>query len=228
MTDRFEDHCWKDIVSAEILKVYKPYRRETRFGEHPALLAIDLYNLVYRGGAREPHDLVDDWPSTCGRHAWDAVEPTKLLFSAARQAGLPVIYTTAPTMSAVVATNRRVGHSSSDDDYGIFDEFAPDDTDILIVKERASAFYGTPLLAELTRRGVSSLIVCGETTSGCVRASVVDAYSAGFHVTIAEECVFDRSLLSHKVNLFDLHHKYADVMHTSEILEHLRESSPAG
>ncbi len=227
MTDRFEDHCWKDIVSADILKVYEPYRRETRVGERPALLAIDLYNLVYRGGAGEPHDLVDDWPSTCGRHAWDAIEPTKLLFAAARQAGLPVIYTTAPTTSDVVATNRQVGLGSSDDDYGIFHEFAPDDADILIVKERASAFYGTPILPELTRCGVSSLIVCGESTSGCVRASVVDAYSAGFHVTIAEECVFDRSLLSHKVNLFDLHHKYADVMHTPEILEHLGELSLA-
>ena len=224
MTDRFEDHCWKDIVSADILKVYEPYRRETRVGERPALLAIDLYNLVYRGGAGEPHDLVDDWPSTCGRHAWDAIEPTKLLFAAARQAGLPVIYTTAPTTSDVVATNRQVGLGSSDDDYGIFHEFAPDDADILIVKERASAFYGTPILPELTRRGVSSLIVCGESTSGCVRASVVDAYSAGFHVAIAEECVFDRSPLSHKVNLFDLHHKYADVLHLDEILEHLRAS----
>ena len=227
MTDRFEDHCWKDIVSAEILKTYEPYRRETRVGARPALLAIDLYNLVYRGGPGEPHDLVDDWPSACGRHAWDAIEPTKLLFAAARQAGLPVIYTTAPAKSAVVATNRRVGHGSVDDDYGIYHEFAPEDADIMIVKERASAFYGTPLLAELTRRNVSSLIVCGESTSGCVRASVVDAYSAGFHVTIAEECVFDRSLLSHKVNLFDLHHKYADVMHTPEILEYLGESSLA-
>jgi len=73
--------------------------------------------------------------------------------------------------------------------------------------------------------GVDSLIVCGETTSGCVRASVVDAYSNGFHVTVAEECVFDRSLLSHKVSLFDLHHKYADVMHVEEILSHLKPAA---
>lgn len=91
----------------------------------------------------------------------------------------------------------------------------------MIVKERASAFYGTPIMSELNRRGIKSLIVCGESTSGCVRASVVDAYSAGYHVTVAEEAVFDRSILSHKVNLFDLHHKYADVMTVDEIVGHL-------
>lgn len=221
MADDFEDHCWRDIVSPEVLAVYAPYRRRTRVGDRPALLAIDLYNLVYRGGAHEPHELVDTWPSSCGRHAWEAVEPTKRLFAAARAAGLPVLYTTAPARSAVVATNRRAGLGESDDDYGIFPEFAPAEGDVLIVKERASAFHGTPLLVELVRRRVSSLILCGESTSGCVRASAVDAHSAGFHVAIAEECVFDRSALSHKVNLFDLHHKYADVLHVDEVLVHL-------
>ena len=60
--------------------------------------------------------------------------------------------------------------------------------------------------------------MCGESTSGCVRASVVDAYSNGFHVTIVEECTYDRAELTHKVNLFDLHHKYADVMHSTRWL----------
>jgi maleamate amidohydrolase len=68
---------------------------------------------------------------------------------------------------------------------------------------------------------VRTVIVCGESTSGCVRASAVDAYSHGFHVVLVEECCFDRSLLSHKVNLFDLHHKYADVMKVGEVVAHL-------
>ena len=63
--------------------------------------------------------------------------------------------------------------------------------------------------------------MCGESTSGCVRASVVDAYSNGFHVTIVEQCTYDRSALIHKVNLFDLHHKYADVMQLEEVVAHL-------
>lgn len=221
MARDFEDHCWKDIVPPEILRIYEPYHREVYVGERPALLAIDLYNLVYRGGAEEPQDIIGQYPSTCGKYAWEAIEPTKRLFAAARAAGLPVFYTTSPTSSSVVATNRQVGLGRTDDDFEIFEAFAPEADDVMIVKERASAFYGTPIVPELNRRGITSLIVCGESTSGCVRASVVDAYSAGYHVTIAEEGVFDRSILSHKVNLFDLHHKYADVMGVDEIVSHL-------
>jgi maleamate amidohydrolase len=92
---------------------------------------------------------------------------------------------------------------------------------VVITKQRASAFYGTPLTAHLTQLGVQTLIVCGESTSGCVRASAVDAYSHGYHVVLVEECCFDRSPLSHKINLFDLHHKYADVMHVGEVAEQL-------
>ena len=88
---------------------------------------------------------------------------------------------------------------------------------MVIFKERASGFFGTPLVAHLTQLGCDSLIVCGESTSGCVRASCVDGYSLGYHVSIVEECVFDRSTLSHKVNLFDMHHKYTDVMKLEEV-----------
>jgi maleamate amidohydrolase len=70
----------------------------------------------------------------------------------------------------------------------------------------------------LTQLGIHTVIICGETTSGCVRASAVDAFSAGYHVVLVEECCFDRVVLSHKVNLFDLHHKYVDVMHTDEVV----------
>lgn len=227
MARDFEDHCWRDIVSEEILKVYEPYRRDVFVGDRPALLAIDLYNLAYRGGAKEPHELIGEFPSSCGRYAWEAIEPTKKLFAAARNAGIPVVYTTAPTTSSVVATNRQTGLGSRDEDYEIFEAFAPREGDIMIEKERASAFYGTPILPELNRLGISSLIVCGESTSGCVRASAVDAYSAGYHVCIAEECVFDRSLLSHKINLFDLHHKYADVLGVDDIVAHLKAAQKA-
>ena len=81
-------------------------------------------------------------------------------------------------------------------------------------------FFGTPLIAHLTQLGVQSVIVCGGSTSGCVRASEVEAYSYGFHVTLVEECCFDRSRISHKINLFDLHHKYADVMGIDAVVAH--------
>ncbi len=98
----------------------------------------------------------------------------------------------------------------------------------MIRKQRASAFFGTPLATNLVQLGVQSLIVLGQTTSGCVRASAVDAFSLGFKVALAEECCFDRNPLSHKVNLFDLHHKYADVLATETLIELLQTDSSWG
>jgi nicotinamidase-related amidase len=224
--DAFEDHCWRDVVTPEILEVYRPYRRKTSVGPRPAVLAIDLYNLVYEGGARPPHELVREFGSSCGVYAWEAIAPIQRLLAAARANGLPIIYTTVETRmevdpTGVKATNRDMRRIDPRA-YEIRSEFKPEPGDLVIYKERASAFFGTPLIAHLHRRGVQSLIVCGESTSGCVRASVVDAYSNGIHTVVVEEGCFDRSPLSHKVNLFDLHHKYADVMHVDEVVRALR------
>ena len=221
----FEDHCWQDVVSEEDLELYKHYQRELYIGRRPALLAIDLYNSAYQGGPRPVHEVAKEFPSACGEYAWNAIEPTKQLFAMARARGFPVYYTTGEDRpearpNLVRSTNRRSAQRG-EDPFGIFEAFRPEPEDTIIYKQRASGFYGTPLTAHLTQMGVDSLIVCGESTSGCVRASVVDGYSNGFHVVIAEECVFDRGLLSHKVNLFDLHHKYADVMRLEEIAERL-------
>src|SRR5262249_42851928 len=221
MARDFEDHCWKDIVDEEILEIYEPYRREVRVGRKPAVLAVDLYNKVYQGGDRPVREVNRRYPGSCGEHAWKALEPTKELLAAARAAAIPVIYTTRPAdTGGVRPTHRRLGREA-DELYHIKEELAPAAGDLVVYKERASGFFGTPLIAHLRKLGAESLIICGESTSGCVRATTVDAYSYGFHNVVVEECTFDRSPLSHKVNLFDLHHKYADVMHLDEVLEHL-------
>src|ERR1700755_2152613 len=94
MADDFEDHCWKDIVSPDVLDIYKHYARKTFVGPSPALLAIDLYELAYQGGAKPVSQLHNTYPSTCGENAYAAIEPTKRLFAAARAAGIPIFYTT--------------------------------------------------------------------------------------------------------------------------------------
>jgi len=225
MVNEFEDHCWKDIVSKDVLEIYSHYERRTLVGPSPALIAIDLYELSYQGGAKPVVELAKTYPSSCGENAYAAIEPTKRLFAAVRAAGLPVIYSIMDTRpdslpGGVFATKRR---SVPKDPalYAIKSEFKPQPGDVVITKQRASIFFGTPLVAHLTQLGVRTVIICGESTSGCVRASAVDAYSYGFHVVVVEECCFDRSLLSHKVNLFDLHHKYADVMKIDEVVTHL-------
>jgi nicotinamidase-related amidase len=223
--DRFEDHAWKDIVPEDLLKIYAPYKRETFVGPNPALLLIDLYNLAYQGGAKAPLELQDSYPSSCGIYAHNAVEPTKWLIAAARAAGIPIFYCfgdTAPHSAPkrVGATHRK-GVKRDPCDFEIFHEFTPQPGAILIPKQRASIFAGTPLVSHLNILGVNSVLVCGESTSGCVRASCVDAYSTGLHVSLVEECCFDRHEMIHKINLFDLHHKYADVMAVDEVVGHL-------
>jgi nicotinamidase-related amidase len=225
MASDFEDHCWKDIVPPDVLGIYTHYERKTFVGPAPALIAIDLYELSYQGGARPVAEVAKTYPSSCGENAFAAIEPTRRLFAAARAAGLPVFYSTMDTRgdslpTAVTATKRRKIQVDPAL-YAIRSDFKPQPGDVVITKQRASAFFGTPLVAHLTQLGVRSVVICGESTSGCVRASAVDAYSHGYHVTLVEECCFDRSLLSHKVNLFDLHHKYADVMKVDEVVAHL-------
>jgi maleamate amidohydrolase len=224
MTDDFEDHCWKNIVPADVLELYAHYRRDVCVGPDPALLAVDLYELVYQGGPLPPAQLAKTYPNSCGQYAFAAIEPTKRLFAAARGAGLPIFYSTTDTRAEskpqkIRATKRR---SSSDAAlYAIRADFRPQPQDVVITKQRASVFFGTPLLAHLTQLGVRTLIICGESTSGCVRATAVDAFSHGFHVVLVEECCFDRFILSHQINLFDLHHKYTDVMHVEQVVAHL-------
>jgi maleamate amidohydrolase len=231
MTHDFEDHCWRDIIPRETLELYAGYERKLLVGPSPALVAIDLYESAYQGGNKPMSELAKTYPGSCGANAWAAIEPTKRLFAAARAAGIPIFYSTGDTRPEshpgqvnVSATKRRSKAMRDPAMYAIRPEFKPQPGDVVITKQRASAFFGTPLVAHLNQLGIRSVIMCGESTSGCVRASAVDAYSWGYHVTLVEECCFDRSDISHKVNLFDMHHKYCDVMHLDEVVSHLESA----
>lgn len=103
----------------------------------------------------------------------------------------------------------------------IVDEVKPIPGEVVLRKTAPSAFWGTPLAAHLTYLGVDTLIVVGESTSGCVRASVVEAASCRYRVKVVEDCVFDRHEATHALNLFDMHQKYADVISLSEAVSYL-------
>ena len=221
MARDFEDHCWMDVIDPDTLQIYQAYHRKIYVGDNPAVLAIDLYNKAYLGGDRPVKEVDREFSGSCGEQAWKAMPPTQRLFAAARRAGVPVIYSTRHVdTGGVQSTNRNI-KDLGNNIYDIKAELAPAPGELVIYKERASAFFGTPLIAHLQMMKIDSLIICGESTSGCVRASTVDAYSYGFHNVVVEECTYDRSSICHKVNLFDLHHKYADVMHIEEVLSHL-------
>ena len=94
-----------------------------------------------------------------------------------------------------------------------------------ILKSAPSAFWGTPLAGVLTGLGVDTVIVAGESTSGCVRASVVDGKTSRLKMVVPEECVFDRHEATHALNLFDLEQKYADVLPLDEVIAYLRSTA---
>jgi nicotinamidase-related amidase len=101
----------------------------------------------------------------------------------------------------------------------------PKTSEPVIEKSKPSAFFGTPLIAMLNYLGVDSLIITGMVTSGCIRATVVDAFSYNFHVNIPVECVTDRSRISHEVTLFDIDTKYANVMPLDQVILELDKLS---
>jgi nicotinamidase-related amidase len=209
----------------------RPPRRRG-FGEKPALLLIDLYRWVF-GDEPEPIlEAMKKWPSSCGLEGWSAIPPIQKLLAKAREVGIPVVHTTGLDGTGVVPrSHRREAELQADKDpeaqqrlrrrYDIIDEVEPLPGEAVIRKASPSAFWGTPLIGHLNALHIDTIITCGESTSGCVRASVVDGCTYRFRMVVAEECVFDRHQATHAMNLFDMNQKYADVLALQEVLDYL-------
>lgn len=199
-------------------------REPASFGDHPALLIIDDYYGAL-GDKREPIlESIKTWPSSCGLEGWEAIDRTVELLAAARAYGIPVMYTRGlPGFNSESPWGRRSGskprrgRSPMPADRlalsnEIIAELAPLPGELVIEKGAASGFNGTALTFRLNYLGIDTVIACGETTSGCVRASVVDGAMLRYRMGVVAECCFDRTQSSHAMNLFDLHQKYADVV----------------
>jgi nicotinamidase-related amidase len=196
-------------------------------GQKAAVLVVDAYYAAL-GFPRAPLlDAVAEWPQACGEDGWAAVDATRELLRSARAAAMPVVYFAGAgpkygrgsKKSAAMVRARSAGPDSN----GIVTELTPEDSDIVIGKVGPSAFFSSPLDTLLRRRGCDTVLVCGESTSGCVRATVVDAHARGYYVGIVHDCCFDRFQSSHWVSLFDMHQKYADVISCSTALEYLAD-----
>jgi nicotinamidase-related amidase len=109
--------------------------------------------------------------------------------------------------------------------YDIVEEVAPIEGEVVLRKTGPSAFFGTPLVSLLTQLRVDTILIAGESTSGCVRATVVDGASYRFKMIVAEECVFDRQEATHAMNLFDMDQKYADVIPLEEAIAYLHRAT---
>ena len=181
-------------------------------GERPALVVVDLVN-----GFTDPRS-----PLWCD--ADGAVAATARLLAAARAAGAPVAFTTvrydeagervARAFIAKVPALRTLAPGTPWPE--VDERIAPRPGEPVLVKLFASAFFGTPLAAMLAAHGVDTVVVAGASTSGCVRATVVDALQHGYRVVVPREGVADRATSQHEAALFDIEAKYGDVVGVEE------------
>ena len=190
-------------------------------GSRPAVLVVD-----FSCGFTDPE-------CPLGSDLTPQVEATRRVLDAARGKGLPVVFTTigfepsgkdgglwlqkVPTLAELQLGGRWVA---------IDPRLEPREDETVIVKKGASGFFGTNLASVLVSQGVDTVILCGATTSGCIRATAVDLLQYGWPTLVPRECVGDRAQAPHDANLFDIQAKYADVVSVEEALAYL-EGVPA-
>ena len=184
------------------------------FGRAPAIIVVDFIKAYTQPGSPLYAPAVVE-----------AAKATVPLLKAAREKGVPIIYTRViyhPSgadgglfVKKVPALRKMVeGEPLAD----IVPELPPGPDDVILIKQYASSFFGTSLAAMLTARGIDTLVITGCSTSGCVRATALDAMQYGFRPIVPRECVGDRHDGPHEANLFDINAKYGDVMPLSDVM----------
>ncbi|HEV8306886.1 MAG TPA: isochorismatase family protein [Methylomirabilota bacterium] len=202
---------WDGLIPDAEQEVYHRagYGRLRGFGTRGALLVVDMeYN--FTGEQPEPvWQAIEKFKDSCGVYAWTALPFIRRLLDLSREARLPVFFTHG------VPKGGRAGEA--DRGTAIVDEVKPAPGEVVIAKDVPSAFFGTHLASYLIERRIDTVIVTGCTTSGCVRATVLDSYSYRFKTVVPIEAVFDRAETPHRVNLFDMAMKYAHVVPSREV-----------
>ncbi|MET4640098.1 isochorismatase family protein [Mycetocola sp. 2940] len=219
---------WAGVITDDDERRYEAagFGQPVGIGSRPALLVIDAQ---YRTVGMEPkpffQSVEEEFTTSCGDTGWDALANVAKLLPVFRKNGWPVLY---PHVAPKQASDQgRLGAkvpgimNIAEEGYRFVDIIAPVEGEILLPKRHPSAFFGTPLLSFLIERQIDTLVVTGATTSGCVRGTVVDGFSYNFRVLVPHDAVYDRTETVHKVNLFDMAQKYADVASTDEILADL-------
>ena len=213
---------YSDVIPQSDLEAYAKggFGKRMGFGKKPCVIVIDMtYGFV------DPKN-----PLAKGSMGFKAVTHLKILLEKARIRNVPIIYTTglnSISNSMPIGISRKVIVNPAPEENLIVEEIRPHEGDIVVAKGKASVFFGTTLLTFLNRNHIDTLIITGMTTSGCVRGTVVDAASYDYFVAIPEECVADRAVVPHKVNLFDMEMKYADVIPLKEVLDYFDSLSGA-
>lgn len=195
----------------------KAYGHKAGFGSRPALVMVDFVEAYFDPDC----DLYADVD--------DVLASALRIREAAHHAGIPVVLTNVVYHPSTLDGGRfyqkakPLRYFLQGSSMGAWAKgLEPQSNELVISKQYPSAFFGTSLASTLTSLGVDNVILTGLTTSGCVRASCVDAMSHGFITTVVRDAVGDRHADPHEANLFDMEAKYADVVSETEIIEHLQ------
>ena len=213
---------WRELLSGDERRVMERYRRvRTRDQEDrpTALIVIDVVE-SFVGPDRPVLEAQELARTACGERAWAAIPNIARILTAFRSQGRPVLY------SVVSPEQRHVGASTRGQARGestlsaerVIPELEPADGEWVFGKNRASVFFATSLVPYLVQRGITRLVLTGCATSGCVRASAVDATSYGYDVKVVEDATFDRVGRLHDGALFDIDAKYGEVVTTEQLL----------
>jgi len=227
---------WRKIFSSEELEVFASSGHGEDMGS-PGPVAIVVIDVNHHFAGDRPEPILESikrWPYSCGEAGWEAASQIESVLRVGRDSGIPIIYTTGvPPNARSIGPGRWKEKGSRSlmtletlaAGQEILRSIAPQDGDIVLEKEKPSAFFGTPLASLLIDKRIRSMLVCGATTSGCVRATVVDAFSLNYYVAVVAEATFDRSPTSHAVNLFDMSQKYCDVIDIPEAKRRIAQAS---
>ncbi|HUK59093.1 MAG TPA: isochorismatase family protein [Stellaceae bacterium] len=220
---------WKTVVPERDRQILEKadFGGAAAWGRNPALLIVDVVRSFTGSKPQDVLEAIKEYNTSCGDSAWDTLPRMRTVLDAARAARIPVVFTKGdPDYKAFCGGSvknedperaRRV-HSTP-----IADEIAPVESEFVIRKTKASAFFQTPLAIYLVRHAIDSLIVMGTSTSGCVRATVVDGQSHGYPVFVVSDGCFDRSSFMHDVTLYDLSTKYATIVNVRDTLEYFKQ-----
>jgi maleamate amidohydrolase len=226
------ERLWDRFITERDKKIFPKagFGGKAGWGGNPALIIIDV-TYAFTGEGEPIEDSLKNYPLSCGAESWIAVRHIQELLEVARSGSVPVFYTLtehradradAGGWSAKDPNVRHPSMTEGSKGSQIVEELRPTSDEIVIAKKKPSAFFGTPLVSYLIDRAIDTVIITGCTTSGCIRSSVVDAFSYNYKVIVPEECSFDRGQASHAINLFDMQQKYADVIPTAAAIEKLR------
>ena len=217
----------KGIFSADELETYRSagFGGAAQPGTRPALLLVDVTYAFTGNRAGE-----GTFPLSCGPPAWEAIDQMAQLVSAARKSNVPIIFSrneSRPTAAEAGGWSAKLDKAEEPPRaHDIVDELAPEPGELIVTKSKPSAFFSTPLASWLVQLGVDTVMVGGGSTSGCVRATVIDAFSWNFNPFVVAEATFDRSTTSHRVNLFEMNQKYATVVGSEQAAAYLAAVEP--